>query len=410
MKHSIKEKKPKGYSKGKHDDKLYRTGPIMIEDIMSEGPSYHKSDTTIREMVMRTDPTNDTSPIIKRKFKPLDNPAKVLELLQGIRNIKEGITGNNVTTGPLQYQYWRGCLTGTALTRFNMFAVAVGNETLPNLNQVERRFVTFFAPREVLRKQTQYMRFSMRKPKDVSTRQYVGAVSTLNENLTKLPPGFERGQKLPDTDIMDIMASKAPKNHKELMTDHGFDPQTATVDEFVEICERAETKEAIQKRPSKYSSDDDSDNERPSKKAKKKPKHSQSARREYYCREHGPNSTHDSKDCKVLIAAKKENWKKKDNSENKYADYKSKYKKKHAELNLLQMETKKEKAKWTKMYKKLKANPTMSENEASEGEFNPNGNQFRPRRETVREGPDVLNVDTSSSSSSSSSSSDSDSE
>jgi hypothetical protein len=162
----------------------------MIEDIMSEGPSFNKSDTTIREMVMRTDPTNDSSPIIKRKFKPLDNPAQLLTLLQGIHLIKEGVTGNNVTTGPLQYQYWRGCLTGTALTRFNMFAVEVGTETVPNLNQVERRLVTFFAPREVLRAQTKYIRFNMRKPKEVSTRQYVGAVATLNDTLAKLPPAF----------------------------------------------------------------------------------------------------------------------------------------------------------------------------------------------------------------------------
>ena len=283
-----------------------------------------------------------------------------------------------------------------------MFAVEVGNETVPNLNQVERRLVTFFAPRKVLRSQTKYMRFNMNKPRDVSTRQYVGAVATLNETLAKLPPGFDAAQKLPDTDIMDIMASKAPKNHKELMTDHGFDPQTATREQFMEICERAETKEAIQKKP-KYSSDDDSyRNERPTKKAKK-PKHQAPARREFYCREHGPNSTHDSKDCKVLIAAKKQDWKKKDNSEHKYSDYKSKYKKKHAELNLLQMETKKEKAKWTKMFKKLKSGKAVSDNETSEGEL-------KPRRETVREGPEAeFNAD-SSSSSSSSASSDSDSE
>jgi hypothetical protein len=35
------------------------------------------------------------------------------------------------------------------------------------------------------------------------------------------------------------------------MTDHGFDPQTATTAEFVEICERAETKEALQNRDKK---------------------------------------------------------------------------------------------------------------------------------------------------------------
>ena len=78
----------------------------MIEGIMSKGPSLNKSDTRICKMVMRTNPTNDTSPIIKRKFKPLDNnPAKLITLLQGINLIKEGVTGNNITTGPFQYQY-----------------------------------------------------------------------------------------------------------------------------------------------------------------------------------------------------------------------------------------------------------------------------------------------------------------
>ena len=401
MKVSNREKKPKGYSKGKkYDERIYRAGPITIEDIMRVAPSYHKSDTTIREMAMRTDPTNEASPIIKRKFKPLDNPALVLEMLQGIRIIKEGIVGNNVTTGPLQYQYWRGCLTGTALTRFNMFAIEVGTETVPNLNQVERRLVAFFAPREVLRAQTKYMRLSMRKPKDVTTRQYVGAVATLNETLVKLPPGFNVQQKLATSDIMDIMASRAPKNHKNLMTDHGFDPHTATTDEFIELCERAETKEAI--KASKYdSSDDSSEDERPKKK-NKKPKTNQSARREFFCKEHGPNTTHDSKDCKVLNGAKKDSWKKKDTSENKYSDYKQKYKKKHAELNILQRETKREKAKWAKAYKKLKSGTTNQENDASEGEL-------EPQRGTVRQGPELQNLE-SSSSSSSSSSSDSDSE
>jgi hypothetical protein len=77
--------------------------------------------------------------------------------------------------------------------------------------------------------------------------------------------------------------------------------------------------------------------------------------------------------CKVLLnGGRKDNWKKKDTSESKYWDYKSKYKKKHAELNLLQRETKKEKAKWTKAYKNLKSkeadNVTGKESESSEGE------------------------------------------
>jgi hypothetical protein len=71
---------------------------------------------------------------------------------------------------------------------------------------------------------------------------------------------------------MDVLASKAPKGHKELMTDHGFDPQTATTAEFVEICERADTKEAMQTRKQSHDSDDDSSDDevqRPKKPRKK---------------------------------------------------------------------------------------------------------------------------------------------
>ncbi len=177
MKHSKKEKKPKGFSKGRSNDRK-RLGPIMIEEILDGAPTFSKHDLTIREMIMRTDPTNESSPVIKRKFKPLDNPSNVLDVLQGVLLIKEGVIGNNVTTGPLQYRYWRGCLTGTALDKFNEFTLAVGNETAANLIQVERRLIAFFCPRKVLRQQTRYIRFHMRKPKEVSTRQYVGAVAS----------------------------------------------------------------------------------------------------------------------------------------------------------------------------------------------------------------------------------------
>jgi hypothetical protein len=70
MKHSKKEKKPKGFSKGRSNDPQ-RQGPIMIEEILDGAPVFSKYDLTIREMMMRTDPTNESSTVIKRKFKPL---------------------------------------------------------------------------------------------------------------------------------------------------------------------------------------------------------------------------------------------------------------------------------------------------------------------------------------------------
>jgi hypothetical protein len=347
MKHSKKEKKPKGFSKGRSND-WKRQGPIRIEKILDGAPTFSKYDLTVREMRMRTDPTNESSPVIKRKFKPLDNPSNVLDVLQGALLIKEGAVGNNVATGPSQHRCWRGCLAGTALGKLNEHTLVVGDETAANLFIVEQRLITFFGPREVLRQQTRHIRFHMRKPKELSTRQCVGAVATLNCTLSKLPPAFDDLQKVSDTDMMDVLASKAPKGHKELMTDHGFDPQTATTAEFVEICERAKTKEALQTcKESHYSDDDSSDGEvqRP-KKPRKKPKTSSylnsRERSEFCCKEHGPNPTHNTSTCKVLLKSK-------------CSDHKSKCKKKHTELNLLQKETKKEKAKWTKACKNLKS-------------------------------------------------------
>jgi hypothetical protein len=167
----------------------------------------------------------------------------------------------------------------------------------------------------------------MRKPKEVSARQHVGAVETSNNTLDKLPPAFEALQKVSKRDMMDILASKARKRHKELMTDHGFDPQTAATTEFVEICKRAETEEALQIRDKKsHGSDHDSseDKDHCPKKSRKKAKTSSCKSRErskHCCEKHGLNPTHDSSTCKVLLN-KKDGWKKKDTSEAKCSDHK----------------------------------------------------------------------------------------
>jgi hypothetical protein len=110
--------------------------------------------------------------------------------------------------------------------------------------------------------------------------------------------------------------------------------------------------------------------EKPRKKAKTSSYHNTRERSEFCCEEHGPNPTHNTSACKVFLNhGGKDNWKKKDASESKYSDYKSKHKKRHAELNLLQKETKKEKAKWTKACKNLKSkeanNGTGKESESS---------------------------------------------
>ena len=82
--------------------------------------------------------TDDKSPLIKRKFIPLDNPVTILKVLQATLDIKAGVRGNIVTTGPNQYAYWRACLASEAIRKFNEFATNVGSKTTGNLLLVEQ--------------------------------------------------------------------------------------------------------------------------------------------------------------------------------------------------------------------------------------------------------------------------------
>jgi hypothetical protein len=112
-------------------------------------------------MSTRTDPTNEASSIILLNFEPLNNPKKAIDVLRGILIIKKGVTGNNVTTSPLQCAYCRGCLTGEALRQFTLFGTNAGNET--STANVEDRLVQFFAPQGALSKHHRYMCYTIRK-------------------------------------------------------------------------------------------------------------------------------------------------------------------------------------------------------------------------------------------------------
>ena len=133
---------------------------------------------------------------------------------------------------------------------------------------------------------------SMTLPYGHSTRQYVGAVNTLNSKFTSLPPAYNDTQAIKDNELLDVLASQAPQSHKDMLTDQGFDPLTENIDKFIELCERAETKEDISnrshshKQKQRFTEPDSSDSEHDYKKKSKRPT-SRTSRSPYYCKENG---------------------------------------------------------------------------------------------------------------------------
>ena len=136
--------------------------------------------------------------------------------------------------------------------------------------------VSYFGPKECLSKQKRYLRCNMTKPCKLTTRQYVGLVRDLNSRMAQLPTLFEDSQIIDESELVDSLANKAPRSHKAMLIAQGFNPETATLETFVEHCERAETTDDIV-RAKLAASDEDSD-PRKKERTKSKDDHGKNAR------------------------------------------------------------------------------------------------------------------------------------
>ena len=129
----------------------------------------------------------------------------------------------------------------------------------------------------------------------------MGLVRDLNSRMAQLPPLFEDSQVLEKSELVDFLANKALRTHKAMLINQGFNPETSTLETFVEHCERAETTDEIA--GSKFAASDEESE--PRRKICTKTKSDCGKKRikrstKMYFSLHGENTSHNSKDCNVL--------------------------------------------------------------------------------------------------------------
>ena len=171
----------------------------------------------------------------------------------------------------------------------------------------------------------------------------MGLVRGLNSRMAQLQPLFEDSQVIEESELVNFLVNKAPKSHKAMLINQGFNPETATLETFVEPCERAETTDDIA--GAKFAASDADSEPRRKKRTKTKNDHGKKCIKRYtkmYCSLHGDNTSHNSKDCNVL--------KSKSKAKPKFS--KKDFKKKAREFNLIEKKASQEKAKYLK-YKSL---------------------------------------------------------
>ena len=179
----------------------------------------------------------------------------------------------------------------------------------------------------------------MIKPRRLTTRQYVGLVCNLNSRMAQLPPLSEDSQMLDESELVDSLANKAPRTHKEMLISQGFKPETTNLETFIKHCERAETTDNIAR--AKFAASGEGSEPSNKKRTKSKDyhgkKHKKRSVKMYYFL-HGDNTSHISRECNVLKSKGKEKTKfsQKD------------FKKKSREINLLENKDSQQKSKYLK--------------------------------------------------------------
>jgi hypothetical protein len=150
----------------------------------------------------------------------------------------------------------------------------------------------------------------------MKVRNYYQGVGRINdEELPQLPP-FGNNQPLSNDEVLDILLHGTPKSWQVEMDRQGFDPlekQIPEVIDFMENIEAAEehscqSKTVAKKKSSSSNNNGKKDNNNKSN-GKKKPTH--------FCKEHGPNFSHNTEECRTLAYKKGDSSEKKKSFPNK---------------------------------------------------------------------------------------------
>jgi hypothetical protein len=223
------------------------------------------------------------------------------------KNLDKVLIGQNITTGPPTYAMTRRILEGASLAKFEDSTLTRGTETLEHFTQVLEDMGAYVFPRRALQMEKRYMRRYMRKPRKLKMREYMARVEELNNDLRYFPT-FVPGATLHQDELLDIYEYGIPARWQSRFLLHGFDPLEHTKQEFLEFCERLEATEdileeqGVRRKTSpkdRYMTKEKSAST--SRSGTSYPRNSNYSQKSRFCRLHGPNPSHDTANCKVIL-------------------------------------------------------------------------------------------------------------
>lgn len=232
------------------------------------------------------------------------------ELLLWIKDMEKVFTGTNTTSGPARYALARRVLQGDALSAFDRAAASHGNETVENLKKSFESLKKHVFPLNAYQRQRHFMNRLLKKPKESTIREFMTRINELNDYLELFPSPSDtvRAKKFENHEIADIASNAIPHSWRKTMAMHDFDPLIHTPTEFTLFCERIQFAEGISPHSEKESQTESSTSHTggKSRAAKNKNKSNPASKKRAgkWCEYHQTDS-HDTGECKVIIAQAK---------------------------------------------------------------------------------------------------------
>jgi len=171
----------------------------------------------------------------------------------------------------------------------------------PVIDAAVQDVVAVLLPTKILKRVKRHLRREAMKPIDMGIRTCLMHVIRIDsQEIALLPPNFNDAQMLSEDEIIDIPLFGTPKSWQRKMDRQGFDPLASSPSEAVAFMERIEMLEDFDgdKKATKVVQG----------KCKKKSdfaKGNSDADGSKHCMLHGNNNTHDTSECKTLMAQAK---------------------------------------------------------------------------------------------------------
>ena len=249
---------------------------------------------------LRSTPSNDNSSVYEITV-PFFRSGTPEEFLIFLKNLNKVILGLNITDGPGKYALARRLLDGDILAAFNNAATAEGNETNANFKTCLEKTTTHVFPKRALTIQTRFMRRFLRKPWEMTIKEFAARVVEMNGYMSQFPP-FGDDQALPDDELLDLAEFAMPSTWQRTMIVQGFNPMEHSLQEFVEFCQRMEYTEAhdaksrTKSKTESKTGNDAISHAKPSEQGNNNRKRN---RNNHWCEYHQTDK-HDRSECKVM--------------------------------------------------------------------------------------------------------------